>query len=259
VTAEIVRALEFEEPIRERCVDRRAEFPWGTAFFTPSLGKLWDMNLLRVDRPDGLGAATLAEEAERVQGEAGVAHRRVVVLDGDAGARLEPGFRELGWKVDRFLYMAHRRPPGRTAPPGIGAVEVEQARLAPLRRRIAQEEPSLDDEEAAEQILARAERVAAAARVRHFAVLEGDVVAASGDLYSDGRTAQIEDVGTLPERRGRGYATAVVLRALEEALAVGHDFVFLVADEDDWPKELYAKLGFDPIGRTYAFLKPPPR
>jgi predicted GNAT family acetyltransferase len=82
-------------------------------------------------------------------------------------------------------------------------------------------------------------------------------IASAADLYSDGRTAQVEDVATAAEFRGRGYATAVVLRAVEEALATGHDFVFLVADAEDWPKELYVRLGFAPLGHTWTFLKTP--
>jgi hypothetical protein len=33
--------------------------------------------------------------------------------------------------------------------------------------------------------------------------------------------------------------------------------VFLVADDDDWPKEMYAKLGFEEAGRTFQFLLKP--
>jgi predicted GNAT family acetyltransferase len=92
---------------------------------------------------------------------------------------------------------------------------------------------------------------------RHFAVRASGEVASAADLYSDGRTAQVEDVATAPAQRGRGYATAVVLRAVEEALASGHEFVFLVADAEDWPKELYVRLGFAPLGHTWTFLKTP--
>jgi GNAT superfamily N-acetyltransferase len=60
-----------------------------------------------------------------------------------------------------------------------------------------------------------------------------------------------------PAHRGRGHATAIVLRALEEARNGGHELTFLIADENDWPKELYARLGFGPIGRKFAFVKPP--
>jgi GNAT superfamily N-acetyltransferase len=64
-------------------------------------------------------------------------------------------------------------------------------------------------------------------------------------------------LGTLEEHRGRGFARAVVLRAAQEAERAGHDFVFLLADDFGWTKTLYAKLGFDPVGKTYEFsLRP---
>jgi hypothetical protein len=49
----------------------------------------------------------------------------------------------------------------------------------------------------------------------------------------------------------------VIQRAVNEALATGHDFVFLTADADDWPKELYNRLGFEEVGTEWAFLKSP--
>jgi hypothetical protein len=49
----------------------------------------------------------------------------------------------------------------------------------------------------------------------------------------------------------------MILRAIEIALSEGHDFIFMIADADDWPKELYKKLGFEPIGETYEFLLRP--
>ena len=92
---------------------------------------------------------------------------------------------------------------------------------------------------------------------RHFAVrAEGEVVS-STTLFSDGQTAQIEDVATMPEHRGQGYARALVLHALADARAAGHDFVFLVADARDWPKELYRRLGFEAVGEKYAYLLHP--
>ena len=36
----------------------------------------------------------------------------------------------------------------------------------------------------------------------------------------------------------------------------GADLVFLVADDEDWPKELYRRLGFDELGRLYKFATP---
>jgi hypothetical protein len=47
-----------------------------------------------------------------------------------------------------------------------------------------------------------------------------------------------------------------VTRALDASREADHDLTFLIADRDDWPKELYAKLGFAEIGRIWEFLLP---
>jgi hypothetical protein len=46
-------------------------------------------------------------------------------------------------------------------------------------------------------------------------------------------------------------------RAAQEGRDGGADLVFLIADDADWPKQLYAKLGFDPLGRYWQFTRPP--
>jgi hypothetical protein len=38
-------------------------------------------------------------------------------------------------------------------------------------------------------------------------------------------------------------------------LAGGAGLIWIAADDNDWPKELYAKLGFRPIGRIFAFTR----
>ena len=68
------------------------------------------------------------------------------------------------------------------------------------------------------------------------------------------RVAQIEDVNTLTEFRGRGLGRAVVQAAVEEAARNG-ELVFLEALADDWPHELYAKLGFDVVDERVLFLR----
>jgi GNAT superfamily N-acetyltransferase len=257
MTDELRRAIAFEEALRDGSADRIVPFPFGDALFTDSLPRVWDVNLVRVERAEGAGAAELAAEADRVQGAAGLAHRKLVVLHERDGERLAPGFRELGWETTRFLFMLHRTPAARE--PAAPATEVSREVLRPLRERIARDAPWARDEDDIREVLASADRIATVGNARHFAVLEEGVVASCADLYSDGRTAQIEDVATVPEFRGRGYASAAVLTALAAALSNGHDFVFLVADDDDWPKELYARLGFEPLGRTFAFLRKPDR
>jgi ribosomal protein S18 acetylase RimI-like enzyme len=207
---------------------------------------------LRVDEA-GASAEEIAAEAERLQGGAGLEHRRAAIQDEDAGRELEEGFSALGWKPDVFLFMVPRREPNRSVDTS-GVVEVEREALRPIREAILGEWLGELDGEVMRQIGESDRRFAEAGNARHFAVMVDGEPVSSTDLFSDGRTAQIEDVGTLPDHRGAGHASAVVLRALDEARAMGHDFIFLVADARDWPKEMYRRLGFDGIGEKYAFL-----
>jgi GNAT superfamily N-acetyltransferase len=66
-------------------------------------------------------------------------------------------------------------------------------------------------------------------------------------------TGWVEDVYTLPAARGRGIARALVTHATNVAREKVLEFTFIVADDNDWPKQLYAKLGFRPVGHLWSF------
>jgi ribosomal protein S18 acetylase RimI-like enzyme len=255
--SELDRIVAFRHAMEERMAERTEPFPYGTAFFSPSLARLWDRNYLRLEADGGVDAEELAAEADRIQGAARLAHRKVAVDDAAEGDRLAPQFARLGWEVQRLLVMVHRRPADRA--PDLAAVsEVDEATLRPGRVAAARTYPWGQEDETVRQVLRAKQVKAEATRVRFFtARVDGDP-ASFCEVYSDGPTAQIEDVVTLPEHRGLGLASAVVLRALDDARRDGSDLVFLTADEDDWPKELYRKLGFDDAGRFYTFLKARP-
>jgi ribosomal protein S18 acetylase RimI-like enzyme len=250
---ELERALAFLA-LADHGGTREEPFAYGTALFDDRLPRRWDSNYLLVERlPETVGAAELAEEAERLQGGAGLSHRKLEVRDERAGARLEPEFRELGWAVNRHLLMALHRAPD--SPQGSTAVaEVDLQALREPRAEQLRSYPWAEDDEVLAQLHEAKALLAKRVETRFFAALENDRPVSWSDLYLAGATAQIEDVGTLESHRGRGYARAVVLRAAAEARRAGAELVFLVADDEDWPKELYRKLGFDELGRIYEFL-----
>jgi ribosomal protein S18 acetylase RimI-like enzyme len=246
---DLERAAAFEELIRDRCVERVVETRFGPALFNDTLSTIWSLNVLRAERPGDATADQIATEADRVQAE--LAHRRVILPPG--AAVLEEGFRRIGWKPDHFLFMVYR---GGGEPADTARVEkIEPGRLRRLREEIIREwQPDADEKTVSEMNAATLLQVKAA-NSRIFGIVEDGEVVSSAQLFSDGGTAQVEDVATLPAYRGRGHAKALVTRAVEEAVAGNHEFIFLVAEGDDWPKKLYNRLGFEEVGSRFAFLR----
>jgi ribosomal protein S18 acetylase RimI-like enzyme len=226
---------------------REVESPFGTAVFTDDLPRRLDGNYFRVEREAEPGE--LVAEAKRLE------RPLIFVPDPDLGGKLAPWFAEQGWRIDRHLVMAQLREPEKTADLSV-VQELKEEALRPARRRLLAGEPWAKPE-VIEQLFQAKALIGQRVTARFFGVpLDGEVVSYA-DLYVDGADAQVEDVGTLPEHRGQGYATAVILGAIEQARGSGADFVFLVADADDWPKELYRKLGFDELGHYTKFFTPP--
>lgn len=255
---DFARAFGFESDMRERCSTRSEPFLWGTALFNSDFPKVYDMNYIRVDTDlSSASAPALIEEGDRLLGAAGYDHRQLEMVDSEGQiARLSPGFGEAGWEVFRALYMALRREPDRSAEPGV-ASEVTWEDLRPTVVLQTQREPFATSEELVRQLADRRSVLATQTDLRHFGARVDGRIVSYCDLYSDGRTAQVEEVATLEEFRNRGLARATIETAVGTALAEGHDFVFLVADEDDWPKALYSRLGFDAVGVMHSFRKYP--
>jgi ribosomal protein S18 acetylase RimI-like enzyme len=218
----------------------------GTAVFHEALPRRLDSNFLRVEREtDG---ETVRAEAERLR------RRMIFVPDSELGERLVPFFEERRWRVNRVVVMAQLREPERTSDRSY-VREVHEEELRPARTRLNAGQP-WGKPEVMEQLFAGKHWIAEHVEARFFAVVVDDEVVSYTDLYQDGTEAQVEDVGTLPAHRGRGYATAVVLAAIAAAREQGAEFVFLVADKEDWPKELYRRLGFDELGYYVKFVSP---
>ena len=252
------RALAFEWHLHEQGAERSEELSWGRALFNDTFDRVYDLNALYVERSDAdVTVERLVADAERLHDAAGHEHRRIVVGDTSLGERLAPGFRERGWEVRRFLFMGQLRDPDDPTP-SVDVREIDEAAHREAKRWFMAGAPEAYDDRVVEQLLDRDRLKEAIVEFRRFGVEADGKVVSVCELYSDGATGQVEDVSTMEGYRGRGYARSTVLAAVAAARSGGCDFVFLVADEDDWPKELYAKLGFDPLGTIYDFLRLPP-
>jgi ribosomal protein S18 acetylase RimI-like enzyme len=245
--SELERCLDFLRAAEDRETREAVPFRFGTARLDRELPHVYDLNLLRVEHGEP-SVEELVADAEEIQGAAGLTHRRVQ-LPAELDEHLGPRFRELGWGAEALVVMAQHREPERKVDVG-AAAEVERSDLTEAWSTGMRADGLAD--EVVQELLAHKELIAQATPTRYFAARAGGAIASYCELYTDGSTAQVESVMTLPEHRGKGLASAAVLRAAAAAREAGADFVFLVADRDDWPRKLYERLGFDPLGHGYA-------
>ena len=228
--------------------DRTEPTRFGTAVYDERVPKRYDSNYLLVETvPPGTTAKELAADAG--------AHGRpmIFVRDGQAAEPLVAGFQSLGWRLDRHVFMVQHGAAAREAPLEL-VQELDADALRAARRRMIENLPWARPE-VLEQLHAAKHLIAGRVDTRFLGIVVDGEVVAYADVYIEPPTAQIEDVGTLEEHRGRGYASAVVLHAAETARRAGADVVFLVAGAQDWPQHLYRRLGFEPIGHYVKFIR----
>jgi hypothetical protein len=255
---QLERCFAFEVELKRTACDLVEETELGTAFLSPSLPLVWDASWVLLERDD-LEAPEVAALADRILGEGGFAHSVVIVPDPDRGARLRPGFEELeGWEPERGLYMVWRERPERE--PEVDVAERRHAEIEQLRVTMIAGDLSLSGPRTAatvEQLIEWERRMGRGGGDRWFvAPAEGEAGSACR-LFAAGGVGQVEDVGTLAAQRDRGLARAVTLAAARASAADGNGLTFLGALADDWPRLIYAKLGFEPVGELCLFRRRP--
>lgn len=174
---------------------------------------------------------------------------RHVVLE-DASA-VHDDVRDLGddWKVDREVLMSLEGLPDRDVDTST-VIELRTEQTLALMRRWAMEELPEISVEALIQLEEYNRREGELWNERCFGFLGNDgLPVAITKLRSDRATGWVEDVYTVPEARGRGFARTLVTYATQLSRSADHDLTFIVADDNDWPKLLYARIGFRPIAR----------
>jgi len=252
---DLTRIRAFTRWLEDTASTRVEPWRFGTALFHDGFPNRWDSNFLRVDRSVGATTAVeLAAEADRFL--AGLRHRELIFQSDPEGARLAAGFVDLGYASDRLVYQVLRREPDREPPP-LEAREVSLNVVRPLHVETNLVSHGGMTRESAEMLadfaMVLVERIGA----RSFAAWVDGEPAGCCELYLHDGIAQIENVDTLERFRNRGVARAFLATAIDAAREGGAEVIFLMADDADWPKRLYAKLGFDPIGYFRQFTKPP--
>ncbi|WP_341826610.1 GNAT family N-acetyltransferase [Candidatus Sarmatiella mevalonica] len=90
--------------------------------------------------------------------------------------------------------------------------------------------------------------------LRHFSLYKQNEPISSITLsMHDNTIARIDDVGTLPEFQGKGYASALMRYVLSEAKRLGVRHCFL--ESSDSGLGVYQKLGFEPLFKNNIYSR----
>jgi ribosomal protein S18 acetylase RimI-like enzyme len=224
--------------------------PWahGTVVRATRYPNYWDFNVVRVEEEPKLSVDDLAAFAD--DRLAGLEHRRVDLERAEAAEPLREGFKALGWRTARLVWMRHEVP----APPG-PSIEIERVPYEAVNDlRVAWHVEDFPDQPASGHLEDERE-VALLHGAEVLAVHEGGTPVAFAQLQSDGRSAEITQVYVSPSHRGNGLGTALTTAAITAA-ADSRD-LWIVADDEGRPKELYGRLGFRPAWKGIEALRFP--
>ena len=211
---------------------------------------VWNLNHVWVTQPIEFDDAVALADRHL----ADLPFRHLKVTEPAGGERLASAFRAAGWRVDPELTMVLEGEPDREVDTATVVEWDEEEALGLMRRWIAEDHD--ETPEGQRQVVEHSRLTWRARNARRLGVAGASgALAAITMLFSDGPIAQVEDVYTDPDERGRGYARALVTRAVQLARAGAHELTFITADDDGWPKQLYAKLGFVPAGRVWLFTR----
>ncbi len=239
------------------------ELPEGWVAHTPRLSQVWALNQLRLK--SAVGARRVLQLAEEHQAD--LPYRHLVIEDEGTVAELAAGVAPaVGWHHERLALMVlgpdqPGSAPGLEASSGTGGAavtELTQAEADQLSWCWLEEDfPSAGPDVLAE--LRECSHLEARMWAeRRLGVRDGGGRAvAMLKLRRHGVMAWIEDVYTLPAHRGQGYARSLLSQGIGLLASGRPDMVFIVADDNDWPKDLYRDVGFRPVGPFWQVHRGP--
>ena len=237
------RALRFSWSIDDAAADEVRPIALGSVLRTPTYPDAWSVNALRVEQP--LPHIDLAALERLAAEHVTTPYLQVHVEHEPTALRLFDDARNAGWKTERELVMGLER-----VPDDPERAEVREGTLDEVLG-LMREWLTVEGHPAGtvDQIVERSRREHAVVPERLVIGDHDGRPTAMATVRLGGDVAQVEDVYTSPGARGTGLGRAVTATAARIAAESGADVVYIVADDEDWPKQLYGKLGFGPLGR----------
>jgi GNAT superfamily N-acetyltransferase len=261
VDPKLAAALKLDRDLRLRAAPDVHAIPGGSVVRHPGLPAVYHLNALLLSAPMAPASDTesVVSLCDSWLGDLG--HRQVVLDDAEAAERLAGALTGLGWERSRTLFMAFAGDPN-AALRDPRARRISDTAMSDMQRAHFEREnfPPGAPSDVRDQLVSAQELLRAATPALCLGAGEDGALRSMCTLFlaplgGARRVAMVEEVSTQPEYRERGLARAVVSAAIRAAAEWGADLIVVPADADDWPQLLYAKLGFEPIGRQVAFTR----
>ena len=244
--ARLQRAYAWRDRIEDAICDEVREWEHGTILRAHRYPSYYRYNFVRIAGEPELGVADLANVADEALH--GLEHRRLDFDRAHAGEALRGELHAAGWRSMRTILMRHEGPLPRAAQVALEEVGYDEVRA--LRDGWHAEDFDIPQPE---QFYAAAREVALRHDARVLAVRgERGKPVGFAQLERSGGSAEIVQVYVLPDHRGAGIGTAITTAAIHAAGEV--EDLWIAADDEGRPQELYRRLGFEPLWATIEFL-----
>jgi GNAT superfamily N-acetyltransferase len=247
----VQQALDMAAAIDDEMARTLIRIRGGAGVLDGEVPLVFDANHLRIDDVRGWDVYALLQKGDEILGGVGLRYREVVLFDGRPEA--ESIVRELeacGWVVNRHVLMVLPERTELLGDPDLKVKEVGYRDIEAVQAAAIRAEAWADDR-VTEQVVIRNRRVATVVDEQCYAVFEGVQPVSCCRLFVRAGVSQVENVATLETYRDRGLARAVVSRAVSASRARGATTVFLFADADEWPRQMYGRWGFVETVMTY--------
>jgi ribosomal protein S18 acetylase RimI-like enzyme len=234
-------------PWKEQVCEEARPFSHGTVFRSPRRPDYWEYNCIRLDRPMEAGEMIAAADRELFD----CAHRFTEWMISMPN-RVVGELREHGWMANPLIFLLHD---GRALPEGRAeCVEVDYDVVRELRDLWHRED--FGEHTETQSFHTQARDVAELADVRVIAAVEGGRPIGFAQVETHHGGSEISQVFVRAERRGAGLGSALTARAILVRADAAPD-VWICAERDNRPRQLYERLGFRVVIETGVAILPP--
>jgi ribosomal protein S18 acetylase RimI-like enzyme len=227
---------------------------WGAVVTDGRYPRIWDANYARIERPATLDQVAAALGPALRRARADVFHVVMLDVERTSGllAELSSAGHRLAWDVVMEVASGALDGPAHDIEVLEDGAELREAITTSLG--VFGIEPA----EALAQLQALEADVMVPGGKRWYGVREaGRIVSIAARLTTAGVT-YVDNVATVPEARGRGYASDIVRAIVRDAGSVSERTVLLADPGDERVVAMYGRLGFTEVGRIASTKGPIP-